>query len=409
MVWQIPKENWAASDVPIKDDFNRIEGNTDQLRTDVDTHTAADNAHGAVSLATANKIIIRDAYGRAKIAAPSAPDDIAQKNTVDTVQTALTNHQSLTNTAHGGIARSSNAGTGNLNTLINSGMYRIDPPITNGPGGVDYGQLLVIHGANDTITQIVTDYGSNNIYWRSGNPPDVGGSGAWGAWRKIWHDGNDGSGSGLDADMVEGYHASFAAWANYIAIRDSSGFINATGFNSSGAADNGAAVNYVYDNGDGYLRKKALNNVKSELLAKVYGNAAYSDAIGASSVLTKTIPLGGTYRNGMIVIRPTALPVNASYGTDYGAIVYFGTDYSKTKGIGAYSGGYSNTHWASAWSRRQAGYAIGAFNEPGNNAAGGSYIRVNDVYISGTNLIIDFYNTYTSSTSLGCNIDWECW
>jgi hypothetical protein len=29
----------------------------------------------------------------------------------------------------------------------------------------------------------------------------------WSSWVKIWHSGNDGSGSGLDADMVDGFHA----------------------------------------------------------------------------------------------------------------------------------------------------------------------------------------------------------
>ena len=40
-------------------------------------------AHGAVSAATASKIIIRDSDGRAKIADPSASDDIASKGYVD--------------------------------------------------------------------------------------------------------------------------------------------------------------------------------------------------------------------------------------------------------------------------------------------------------------------------------------
>ena len=47
----------------------------------------------AVSAATANKAIRRDANGRAKVAAPSAADDIARKDTIDT-------HAALTG-AHG--------------------------------------------------------------------------------------------------------------------------------------------------------------------------------------------------------------------------------------------------------------------------------------------------------------------
>jgi len=43
-----------------------------------------------------------------------------------------------------------------------------------------------------------------------------------------WHSGNDGSGSGLDADLLDGYHASVADIANTVVVRDGSGNINAT-------------------------------------------------------------------------------------------------------------------------------------------------------------------------------------
>ncbi len=47
------------------------------------THTSATSAHSATSAATANRIMLRDAAGRAKVAAPAAADDIARKDTVD--------------------------------------------------------------------------------------------------------------------------------------------------------------------------------------------------------------------------------------------------------------------------------------------------------------------------------------
>ena len=56
------------------------------------THINATSVHSATSAATANRIMMRDAAGRAKVAAPSASDDIARKSEVDTVQTNLTNH-----------------------------------------------------------------------------------------------------------------------------------------------------------------------------------------------------------------------------------------------------------------------------------------------------------------------------
>ena len=93
MAWQTPKTNWQAADVVSKDDFNRIEGNIQHLQdtketpagaqSKVDAHNSQTSVHGATSSATANRIILRDASGRAKVAAPSASDDIATKGYVD--------------------------------------------------------------------------------------------------------------------------------------------------------------------------------------------------------------------------------------------------------------------------------------------------------------------------------------
>jgi len=43
-----------------------------------------------------------------------------------------------------------------------------------------------------------------DIYYRNGTQ-----AAGWGPWQKVWHAGNDGAGSGLDADMLDGYHASY--------------------------------------------------------------------------------------------------------------------------------------------------------------------------------------------------------
>jgi hypothetical protein len=60
----------------------------------IDGHISATSAHSATSSATANRLILRDASGRAKVAAPSASDDIARKDTVDAVSSALNTHKS---------------------------------------------------------------------------------------------------------------------------------------------------------------------------------------------------------------------------------------------------------------------------------------------------------------------------
>jgi hypothetical protein len=59
------------------------------LDTDLANHASATTAHSATSAATANRIMMRDAAGRAQVAAPSVAADIARKDTVDAVQTNL--------------------------------------------------------------------------------------------------------------------------------------------------------------------------------------------------------------------------------------------------------------------------------------------------------------------------------
>ena len=102
----------------------------------------------------------------------------------------------------------SNWGTGvlasgaDLNDAVNPGFYRLGTAHANAPAGVDYGQLIAAHGGGDTILQIVTGFSNDEIYWRQGNPPNIGGDGSWSPWHRFWHDGNIGTafGSSLAAN-----------------------------------------------------------------------------------------------------------------------------------------------------------------------------------------------------------------
>jgi hypothetical protein len=73
----------------------------------------------------------------------------------------------------------------NLNTVTTSGFYRLGPGNTNGPTSSDNNQLLVMHGGQDTITQILGSHTTGDLFTRSGNPSDVGGSGVWTSWKKL--------------------------------------------------------------------------------------------------------------------------------------------------------------------------------------------------------------------------------
>lgn len=64
----------------------------------VDTHAALTDAHSATPAATADRIVMRDASGRAKVAVPAASDDVARKGEVDD-HAALTDAHSATSAA----------------------------------------------------------------------------------------------------------------------------------------------------------------------------------------------------------------------------------------------------------------------------------------------------------------------
>ena len=100
-------------------------------------------------------------------------------------------------------------GNSNLNTAQISGVYRINTGITNGTSGIgSYGTLLNCNNGSDTGFQIYANWNSHNYFIRGGNSSTFGGTGTNRAWAKIWNDQNDGSGSGLDADTLDGVQAS---------------------------------------------------------------------------------------------------------------------------------------------------------------------------------------------------------
>jgi hypothetical protein len=74
---------------------------------------------------------------------------------------------------------------------------------------VPYGTVISIKGTNgNSVVQLLqawpgTDGGEAYLYIRSAR--DVG-TDVFGSWRKVWSENNDGSGSGLDADLLDGAH-----------------------------------------------------------------------------------------------------------------------------------------------------------------------------------------------------------
>jgi len=72
-----------------------------------------------------------------------------------------------------------------LNTVIKSGFYRIGGSPVNAPFGAAWSQMIVSRGLG-TVSQVVISYSNGKMYFRSGNPTDIGGQGEWQSnWKEV--------------------------------------------------------------------------------------------------------------------------------------------------------------------------------------------------------------------------------
>lgn len=75
-----------------------------------------------------------------------------------------------------------------LRDMTTPGLYRITDQ-SDAPAGCQYGLMLVISGS-PVISQLIMGSLSNRIYWRSGRPVEIGGSGDYSEWREIYNSTN---------------------------------------------------------------------------------------------------------------------------------------------------------------------------------------------------------------------------
>lgn len=82
--------------------------------------------------------------------------------------------------------RATIADTADINTFTITGSYRLTNLPVNAPAGCDDGILQVNYGGGDTISQVCFDKLGVNLYWRTGDPTDVGGTGSWTNWLPLY-------------------------------------------------------------------------------------------------------------------------------------------------------------------------------------------------------------------------------
>jgi hypothetical protein len=108
------------------------------------------------------------------------------------------------------IVETSDTISGNLNTEYDAQMFSWSTTTTGKPAA-DYGQGISIvssgkthNETNNWITQLGFGTTNTTSYFRT-----KVNTGSWSDWRTIWNSANDGSGSGLDADLLDGQQGSY--------------------------------------------------------------------------------------------------------------------------------------------------------------------------------------------------------
>lgn len=165
----------------------------------------------ATSAATPSTLVQRDASGRFKAAAPVAADDVARKQEItdhadlkatttqwghtklnNTINSSATNEAATAAAVKAAYDHANRIATDflpdgtDINIVTQSGFYRLQTGHPNAPAGSGYGTMIVthIHGT-DTISQLVFAANAAQMWVRTGNPPNVGGTGVWSAWGEI--------------------------------------------------------------------------------------------------------------------------------------------------------------------------------------------------------------------------------
>lgn len=148
---------------------------------------------------------------------------------------------------------------------------------TLNPDGEWYNAIRMGHGNpvtyyGNTLAVKMTGTNLGDIYTRTLT------NGTQGSWNRFWNNNNDGAGSGLDADLVDGLdvHTGRNDNANKVVRTDSNGYIQAGWINTTSGDNGTTAIDRVYASQDGYIRYYTPANFRTVLDVPTRGGSGAS-------------------------------------------------------------------------------------------------------------------------------------
>jgi hypothetical protein len=186
------------------------------------------------------------------------------------------------------IVETSNGSSTDLNNNLNAQMFSFATSTANRPQNYGQGLTIVSSGkthnnSNNWATQIAFGTDENSMYFRGKTN-----AGSWNSWRTAWHSGNDGAGSGLDADLLDGQQGSYYRPVSeslfYKSTREAAGSylnlntattpgiyrLHSAGNHTGHPTGSGYGFNIVLDNSDvhGHILLDRLNGGTMHIRAK---------------------------------------------------------------------------------------------------------------------------------------------
>ena len=140
------------------------------------------------------------------------------------------------------------------------------------------------------------------------------------SWRAIWTSDSDGAGSGLDADLLDGYQSADTSAVSTVVRRTASGDINARLFRSEYTPTNANTVYFmtqVNQGSDNYLRPSTLAQVRTKVVGGATAGSVGSYVLGdrqSSGAWNSTVAGSNIYPASM---RGHVLPSQSSYTNAY--------------------------------------------------------------------------------------------